>query len=193
MKVIGILIALVVCIGLQIAAFGIAKTYGVQMDDAEDDNPVIEKGLELCPEFDKTVAFNNHSFVQIGLCVPFFGALIGVILQAKYFHGQRDKERRIVAPAKKTLLKGIGRFLVCVVLSLPWVLLVKYVKFEDNKWLNMLRYAIPFFGWNLTLTFLLDIVCSKLSMYDQKSDVTTVANTVKSAAKQIGNAINERD
>ena len=77
----------------------------------------------------------------------------------------------MVMPEKSGLWKGVGRFVLLVLLSLPWVLVVKMVDFGTNKWLNMLRYAVPFFFWNLTLTFLLDIICFKLKLYDKTPDV----------------------
>ena len=50
------------------------------MNEADDDDPIIQKGKELCEGFDKEVAFNNHSLVQTGLSVPFFGAVIGALM-----------------------------------------------------------------------------------------------------------------
>ena len=57
------------------------------MDEADDTDPIIQKDKELCEDFDKKVAFNNHSLVQTGLCVPFFGAVIGVLLQSRLLKG----------------------------------------------------------------------------------------------------------
>ena len=50
-------------------------------EDDEITIAIIKKGKELCEEFDLEKAFNNHSLVQIGLSVPFFGAYLGVRLQ----------------------------------------------------------------------------------------------------------------
>ena len=69
-------------------------------------------------------------------------------------------------PLTNGFLKGLGRFVVLVLLSAPWIACVLLLDFGENIWLNMLRYAVPFFLWNATLTFLLDIICFKLKLYD---------------------------
>jgi len=56
-------------------------------EDDEITVKIIEKGKELCEEFDLEKAFNNHSLVQIGLSVPFFGAYLGVRLQGQFLNG----------------------------------------------------------------------------------------------------------
>ena len=69
-------------------------------------------------------------------------------------------------PEKYQVLKWFGRFLVLVVLSLPWVALMALPL--KQMWLRMLKYFIPIFGWNITLAFVLDTVCLKLKLYDPK-------------------------
>ena len=137
------------------------------MNDADDNDPVIVMGSSLCKKFDKKIAFNNHSLVQIGLSVPFFGAYIGVLLQSRLLNGQKN----MMNPKKKKVRKGIGRFVVLVILSLPFILMVLLVDFDDQVWYNMLRFAIPFFLWNLVLTFLLDEICLKCNLYDNQADL----------------------
>ena len=50
-------------IGSQVGAYYLATLYGVQMNDADDDDPVLRMGSFLCKEFNKKVAFNNHSLI----------------------------------------------------------------------------------------------------------------------------------
>ena len=164
--IVSTLFFMALCIGSQIGAYYLATLYGVQMNDADDDDPVIQMGSSLCKKFDKKIAFNNHSIVQIGLSVPFFGAYIGVLLQSKLLNGQKNMAK----PKKKKLWKGIGRFVVLVALSMPFVLMVLLVDFGENVWYNMLRFAIPFFLWNLVLTFMLDDICLKCKLYENVAD-----------------------
>ena len=73
-------------------------------------------------------------------------------------------------PKKKKVWKGVGRFVVLVAMSMPFVLMVLLVDFGDHIWYNMLRFAVPFFLWNLVLTFLLDDICLKCKLYDNVAD-----------------------
>ena len=73
-------------------------------------------------------------------------------------------------PVTNVFWKGLGRFVVLILLSAPWIALVLVLDFGNSIWLNMLRFAVPFFLWNVTLTFLLDIVCFKLKLYDPSVD-----------------------
>ena len=50
-------------IGSQVGAYYLATLYGVQMNDADDDDPILRMGSFLCKEFNKKVAFNNHSLI----------------------------------------------------------------------------------------------------------------------------------
>ena len=77
----------------------------------------------------------------------------------------------MINPKKKKVRKAIGRFVVLVILSLPFILMVLLVDFDDQIWYNMLRFAIPFFLWNFVLTFLLDAVCLKCNLYDNQADM----------------------
>ena len=71
---------MVICVGIQYGAYYLATLFGVQMSEADDDHPIIQTGKALCAGFDKAFAFNNRSLIHIGLSVPFFPAIIGVLL-----------------------------------------------------------------------------------------------------------------
>ncbi len=68
-------------------------------------------------------------------------------------------------PTERMFLKCLGRFLVLVAISLPWVLFLALLPFQQ-LWVKVLKYIITFFGWTLTLAFVLDTVCLKLKLYD---------------------------
>lgn len=85
-NLIAVMIFMLLVLGMQWIAYGLSTLVGRQADDLDPDTlSIIAKGEELCEGFNKNVAFNNHSLVQTGLSVPFFGALIGLLLQAKIF------------------------------------------------------------------------------------------------------------
>lgn len=173
-------------IGIQIGAYFLATMYGSQMNEADDSDPIISNSNDLCKMFDKANAFNNYTLNQVGLCVPFFGAIAGVLLQAKCFNGQKG----MVTPEEEQTWKAIGRFAVLLLLTLPWIILFYKMDFENDKWLNIVRYALPFFCWTLTLTFLLDIICFKLKLYDSHDDI--VAKEEKTFQTAVVDVIKER-
>jgi len=69
-------------------------------------------------------------------------------------------------PQEAKYWKALGRFGVMVLLSLPWIAIVGFVDVGNSKWLKLLKFAFPFFMWNLTLTFLLDTICLKCGLYE---------------------------
>ena len=79
----------------------------------------------------------------------------------------------MAAPKKKKVKKCIGRFVVMVIMSIPFIAMVLMLDFGDHLWYNMLRFAVPFFLWNLVLTFLLDKICLKCGLYDNQAEMKT--------------------
>ena len=146
--------------GAQIGAYYISSLY-LNKTDAER-SLMISNAQQICEKFEADMYANDKSFKDIGLFPLFFGAIIGVFLQAKAFDGQS----KLQAPKEYGVLKWFGRLVVLIVISLPFVALMTISGLP--MWLSMLKYLVAVFFWNLTLTFLLDTVCLKLRLYDQK-------------------------
>ena len=146
--------------GIQIGAFYISSLY-LNKTDAEQ-ALMISNAQVICEGFKTDMHSNDKSFKGIGASNLFFGAIIGVILQAKAFEGQI----KMSAPKEYKVLKWIGRLVVLIVMSLPFIVLLTIPL--TTMWPSMLKNLVAVFFWNLTLTFLLDTVCLKLRLYDQK-------------------------
>ena len=69
------------------------------------------------------------------------------------------------------ILKWIGRFLIYCVMGIPWVAILLLLTRSDNKWVQLVGYAIPFFCWLFTVTWIYDSVCLRLKLYDSKQEV----------------------
>ena len=70
------------------------------------------------------------------------------------------------APEKLSVLKCIGRLIILILLSIPFLAILMIPL--ENMWLRMLKFFVAAFFWNLTLAFLLDTLCLKLKLYDPK-------------------------
>ena len=71
---------------IQIGAYYIATLYSNRTDS--EISVIVSNAKTICEDFNSDIAFNDKTFKDIGLSPLFFGAIIGVFLQAKAFDGQ---------------------------------------------------------------------------------------------------------
>ena len=60
----------------QLIAWRVAETYSIKTEEEIQER--ITNIREICPDFDKPIG-NLKSFKDIGLAVPFWGGLLGVL------------------------------------------------------------------------------------------------------------------
>lgn len=134
---------------------------------------------QKCGEEDWTVFFLEHSVVKTSTVNGVFGAYFGMHLQSRYLDGlSHCKDPKSVWP-----LKYLGRMIVMLCIGLPFYYMDEIDVGEDANWgYKTLKWLIPYFCMYFFMFSIVDWICLRIRLYDQRRQDDTKTSLIYTAA-----------